>query len=243
MRNDGSPPERAEALPELDEEALSLAAVEPGLEREIRRLALFLAVACAAFALVYFTPLAAIVRDVEHIRAYLAGDDLLAELSFVGLVALFVAVGVPRLMFYGVAGLAFGFWPGLLLAQTGALLGSWLSFFAIRHGGRGWLHQRFGAHRLFKKAFRVRSSVKAVALVRQLPLHGLMITAALALSEVRTRTFLLGSFLGFLPQGAIATLIGSGLVAAEAMSGFMQLFIAAAALLLAVAWLKRWRKT
>lgn len=232
----------ADELPEVDEESIELASVEPGLARELKRLLTLLAGAAVIFALLYFTPIGAILRDVQQIRAFLKGDDLWAELTFAAIVAVLVAIGMPRLIFYGVGGLAFGFWQGLLFAQLGSLLGSWLTFFAIRHGGRGWLMARFGEHRFVKKAFRVKSSVKAVVLIRQLPLHGLMITGGLALSQVTTRVFLLGTFIGYLPQGVIATLIGSGMVDEQAMAGFGKLVVAATVLLLGAVLLRRWRK-
>lgn len=227
-------------LPEGDDEHIELAAVESGLSRELRRLLFLLAGAGAVFALLYFTPIGAIVRDVQQIRAFLAGDDLWAELTFAGIVAALVSIGIPRLMFYGVGGLAFGFWQGLLFAQIGALLGAWLTFFAIRHGGRDWLMNRFGERRFMKKALRIKSSVKAVILIRQLPLHGLMITGGLALSQATTPVFLAGTFLGYLPQGVIATLIGSGIVDEQAMTGFTKLIVAATVLLIGAALLRRW---
>lgn len=229
-------------LPEVDEEAIELASVEPGLARELKRLLFLLAGAAAIFALLYFTPIGTLLRDVQQIRAFLKGDDLWAELTFTAIVVVLVAIGMPRLIFYGIGGLAFGFWQGLLFAQIGSLLGSFLTFFAIRHGGRGWLMARFGEHRFVKKAFRVKSSVKAVVLIRQLPLHGLMITGGLALSQASARAFLLGTFIGYLPQGVIAALIGSGMVDEQAMAGFGKLVIAATVLLLATVLLRRWRR-
>lgn len=50
-----------------------------------------------------------------------------------------------------------------------------------------------------------------VALLRVLPLSNLLLNIAFALSQVRTRDFLCGSLLGFLPQGVIAVLMGSGI--------------------------------
>jgi uncharacterized membrane protein YdjX (TVP38/TMEM64 family) len=232
----------ADELPEIDEEAIELASVEPGLARELKRLLALLGGAAAIFALLYFTPLGSLLRDVQQIRAFLKGDDLWAELTFAAIVAVLVSIGMPRLIFYGIGGLAFGFWQGLLFAQCGSLLGSWLTFFAVRHGGRDWLMARFGEHRFVKKAFRLKSSIKAVALIRQLPLHGLMITGGLALSQVTTRAFLLGTFIGYLPQGVIAALIGSGMVDEQAMAGFGKLVVAATVLLVGAALLRRWRR-
>jgi uncharacterized membrane protein YdjX (TVP38/TMEM64 family) len=221
---------RNREIPDNEDEGVEEARLESGLSRDLNRLLILLVIASAIFALFYFTPVGAIVRDVQALRTYLKGDDLWAELTFGAMTAGLVAIGVPRLIFYGIGGLAFGFWQGLLLAQFGTLLGSFMTFYAVRHGGRDWLLNRFGQHRFVGKAFRVRSSIKAVVMIRQLPLHSLMITGGLALSEVSARVFLLGSFIGFLPQGLIATLISSGIVAEQATESVGKLVIAAAVL-------------
>jgi uncharacterized membrane protein YdjX (TVP38/TMEM64 family) len=222
-------------------EDMELEAVAPGLSRELKRMLTLLAAGVAAFALLYFTPIGSIARDVHSLRAFLAGDDLWAEVTYVGLVTVFVALGLPRLIFYGLGGLAFGFWQGLLLAQAGSLLGSYITFCAVRRGGRGWLEERFGSHRLVGKAFNIQSSVKAVVLIRQLPLSSVMINSGLALSKVTVRIFLIGSFIGFLPQGVVATLIGSGIVDEKVLEGFGKLLAAGIVLLIGAVWL--WRRT
>jgi uncharacterized membrane protein YdjX (TVP38/TMEM64 family) len=226
-------------LSDIDDD-VELDTVEPGLSRELKRMLGLLAGAAAIFALLYFTPVGAIVSDVQALRDFLKGDDLWAELAFAAIVTVLVAIGMPRLLFYGVGGLAFGFWFGLLLAQLGSVCGSALTFLAIRHGGRAWLEARFGQHRFFSKVLRVRSSVKAVVLIRQLPLHGMMITGGLALSQVSLRVFLLGTFIGFLPQGVLAALISSGMVDEQATAGLGKLVVAGTVLLIVAALL--WRK-
>lgn len=225
-------------------EEVELAAVAPGLSRELRKLLSLLAAGAAIFCLFYFTPLGGFAGDIHRMRAFLRSDDhLWDEASYAGLTTLFVALGVPRLVFYGLGGLAFGFWQGLLLAQTGAVLGSYLTFRAVRSGGRGWFRQRFGSHRFVGKAFHVRSSIKSVVLIRQLPLSSVMITGGLALSQISTRDFMIGSFVGYLPQGVIATLIGSGMVDENALDGFGQLAAAGIVLASGAALLWRWRRS
>ncbi|MBV6476161.1 MAG: hypothetical protein MOGDAGHF_01743 [Rhodocyclaceae bacterium] len=231
-----------EDIPEGAEDDIELEAVAPGFNKELRRLLILLAVAAAAFILLYFTPVGALVRDIHRLRAFLAGDDLWAEVVYVLLVVGLVAVGAPRLIFYVLGGLAFGFWQGLLLAQVGAVVGSGLTFWAVRHGGRAWVERHLGRHRLFGRAFRVRSSVKAVVLIRQLPLTSVMINSGLALSQVSARAFLVGTFIGYLPQGIIAVLIGSGVVDEKAMDGIGKLVAAGIVLLVGAFLLWRWRK-
>lgn len=229
-------------IPEGPEDDIQLESVAPGFNKELRRLLILLAAAAAAFGVLYFTPVGSLVRDVQQLRAFLAGDDLWAEVVYVLLVIGLVAVGAPRLIFYVLGGLAFGFWLGLALAQVGAVIGSWLTFCAVRSGGRGWLQRRFGGHRFVGRAFHVRSSVKAVVMIRQLPLTSVMINGGLALSQVSARAFLLGTFIGYLPQGLIAALIGSGIVDEKAMEGLGKLMAAGIVLLLGAFMLWRWRR-
>ncbi len=231
-----------EDIPEGPEDDIELESVAPGFNKELRRLLLLLAAAAAAFVLLYFTPVGAVVRDIHQLRAFLAGDDFWAEMAYTVLVVALVALGTPRLIFYVLGGLAFGFWQGLALAQVGAVIGSWLTFCAVRSGGRGWLRQRFGSHRFVGKAFRVRSSVKAVVMIRQLPLTSVMINGGLALSQVSPRVFVIGTFIGYLPQGVIAALIGSGVVDEKAMEGLGKLVAAGIVLTVGAFLLWRWRK-
>jgi uncharacterized membrane protein YdjX (TVP38/TMEM64 family) len=234
--------EAGEDLPDGPEDDIELESVAPGFNKELRRLLFLLAAAAAAFVLLYFTPVGGIVRDIHQLRAFLAGDDLWAEVAYVFLVVGLVAIGAPRLIFYVLGGLAFGFWQGLVLAQIGAVTGSWLTFWAVRHGGRDWFERHLGRHRLVGRAFRVRSSVKAVVLIRQLPLTSVMINGGLALSQVSARAFLLGTFIGYLPQGIIAALIGSGVVDEKAVEGLGKLAAAGIVLLLGAFMLWRWRR-
>ncbi len=229
-------------IPEGVEDDIELESVAPGLTKELRRLLILLAIAAAAFVLLYFTPVGEITRDIHKLRAFLAGDDFWAEAAYAAIVTGLVAVGAPRLMFYVLGGLAFGFWQGLMLAQAGSLIGSYITFCAVRSGGRGWLKERFGNHRLVGKAFHVRSSIKAVVLIRQLPLSSVMINSGLALSQVSARVFLIGSFIGYLPQGVIAVLIGSGVVDEKAMDGVGKLVAAGVVLLVGAFLLWRWRR-
>ena len=237
----GDADNREAAFQEGAEDDIELESVAPGFSREVRRLLILLAAAVAAFAVLYFTPVGAVVRDIHRLRAFLAGDDWWAEATYIAIVTGLVAVGVPRLVFYVLGGLAFGFWQGLILAQFGTLFGSYITFCAVRSGGRGWLKERFGNHRLVGKAFHVRSSIKAVAMIRQLPLSSVMVNSGLALSQASARVFLVGSFIGFLPQGIIAVLIGSGVVDEHAVDGLGKLVTAGVVLLVGAFLLWRWR--
>jgi uncharacterized membrane protein YdjX (TVP38/TMEM64 family) len=51
----------------------------------------------------------------------------------------------------------------------------------------------------------------SVFLVRQIPIAGIVPNLIFALTPVRHRVFLVGSFLGYLPSAAWVALIGSGI--------------------------------
>ncbi|MCU0808165.1 MAG: VTT domain-containing protein [Candidatus Contendobacter sp.] len=165
-------------------------------------------------------------KALATLRGFLGGFGLGAEWVFAMLTALFVAMGAPRLAFYAIGGVLFGFVGGLAWALAGSLLGSWLMFRVVRWGGRRWVRRRFAEHRLLRNIVDKRPDAMGVVMARQLPLSNVFINTGLALSRVSSRDYLLGSLLGFLPQGAVASLIGSGAgksLTQEGMQGWLQL--------------------
>lgn len=195
-------------------------------ERGSRKLLILLAGACLLFALLHFTRLGDELRDWPAIRALMEAGDARAALWFLAITAGLMVVGTPRLIFYALGGMMFGFWAGLGLSLLGSLIASFIVFRVARWGGRDWLHQRFGHRPLFARIVAVRPTTLSVALVRCLPVSNLIINIALALSTVRNRAFVWGTLIGFLPQGVVAVLLGSGLTDDTALDGAVQLVAA-----------------
>lgn len=191
--------------------------------RGLRKLAALLTVAALLFGLVHFTPLGERLRDLPAMGALMHSGGVEAAIWFFGITVLLMMVGMPRLIFYALAGFVFGFEVGLLLALAASMLASFAVFRAARWGGRDWLVQRFGARPLFARIVAVQPTVLSVALVRCLPVSNIILNVALALSTVGTRAFLLGTLIGFLPQGLIAALIGSGVSEYTPLQGAVQL--------------------
>ncbi|MGW8268183.1 MAG: VTT domain-containing protein, partial [Longimicrobiales bacterium] len=110
-----------------------------------------------------------------------------------------VAVGFPRLPLCAVAAVTFGFALGLLLSQIASVLGAYCMFLFVRWGGaeraRAWLARRPRMSLLGE-----RPGLAAVFLIRQAPITGVVINLLLALSRVRHRDYVIGTFLGFLPR-------------------------------------------
>lgn len=198
--------------------------------------------AIALFLLMHLTPLGEELRDIPELYESLSQGGGRAAIYFVLLTAALMAVGTPRLIFYMLGGFIFGFWEGLLLSLCGSMLGSFLAFRVARWGGRDWLVARFGQHRFFRRVVDTRPTVWSVALVRLLPVSNAVINIGLALSRVGSRVFLAGTLVGFLPQGVVAVLIGSGVADDVAWEGAVQLGTAAVIVLSILIWSARRRR-
>ncbi|MDY6942773.1 MAG: VTT domain-containing protein [Pseudomonadota bacterium] len=189
--------------------------------------------AVLAFVLLNLTPLSALLESHQSLKAALAQSGVWAPAVFTGVGALLVALGMPRLTLYLLGGAAFGFLEGLVWAQIGSLLGSLLLFEVARWGSREWMAQQ--RERIDGRflALLDHPTVMSVFMLRQLPITAGVINMILALSPVSRATFLLGSFLGMLPQGVIISLIGSGLGKDSPQLAALQLV---SGLLLMLAW-------
>ncbi len=225
--------EPAEAMAALGEEAAR------GVGRE-RRLIVLLVVAVAAFvALAHFTPLRAWLENTQEWKRYVREFGWQSRAAFLGLTALAVMLGVPRLALAATAGLLFGFVEGMAVSLTGSVLGSYGLFLAVRKGFRPSVVEQARRRPWLEQLLRQPSLMK-VFWVRQLPLPGAALNAILAVTDLRHRTFLGGTLLGYIPLNAAATLAGSGLGKASLQTSMVQL-MAALAVINAVLWLV-WRR-
>ena len=84
--------------------------------------------------------------------------------------------------------------------------------------------------------------IPAVILVRQMPVHGMVLNLILGLSPVRQRDFLIGTAIGLFPEAIPFTLIGKG--AKQGSIGKSMIYIIVALLVLVILWLgvKLWSK-
>ncbi|HRP76354.1 MAG TPA: VTT domain-containing protein [Rhodocyclaceae bacterium] len=225
-------------LPAGDDDT-SAPALEEVARRSSVKLLILLGAGVAILLLMHYTPLGDRVRDRAAISALVDEGGIEAAAYFVALTAALMAVGTPRLPFYALGGFAFGVVNGLLLSVCGSLLGSFLMFRAARWGGRNWLLARFGTKSAVKRVADTQPSAAAVALVRMLPISNALINIGLSLSRVGNRDFMLGTMLGFLPQGIVATLVGAGIADDAFWEVGVPLGIAAAVLSLILVWASR----
>ena len=208
-----------------------------------RKMALLAAVVAALLAIVYLSPLRAYLGHARDLSESIRRLGLLAPLAMTLGVAALVAVGVPRLLFCFISGMAFGFWWGLLWAQLGTLLGNYVMFMLARRGAHNWAQQYLSRRGRLHDFIR-QESIAGVILARQLPLPGLVINLACGLLPLRHRDYLLGTLIGQLPQAVPATLLGAGTLQTSFLhsTGLIALAVVCAlALWLALRWLLRAR--
>ncbi len=132
-----------------------------------------------------------------------------AGVAFAGIMAVLVAVGVPRLALWSLAGVTFGLGRGILVAEVGTLVGSYITFCFVRWAGREAILHKWPALERYGQ-WLGRGGWAAVLLARFAPIGGVVVNATLALSPVGHLQFLLASAVGFLPEGVPATLLGAG---------------------------------
>lgn len=165
--------------------------------------------------------------------------------AFVLVGSLGCAVGVPRQVVAYAGGLAFGFWPGALLALLAETLGCaadvlWARMVAREWAGR-WL-ARVGGGRLDRlNRFLSANAFSATLTLRLLPVgSNLLLNMLAGVSGVAFVPFLAGSVLGYVPQTVVFALLGGGVRVSQGL----QVAVAAALFAVSIAlgfWLLRRR--
>ena len=235
-----------ESLPDLPNEQIDedgdeteSAELEQVAENTSRKLLILLGIGALILLLIHTTPFGEQFRNWDALAHTFEGGGIKAELYFVLISSVLMTFGAPRLLFCGLAGFAFGFWEGLFWSLASSLLGSFMAFRAARWGGKGWLTERFGHRRFFGRIVHSKPTVASVFAMRMLPVSNAIINLGLALSHVGDRAFLLGSLLGFLPQGIVAVIIGSGMATDVPWMGAAQIGVAGIVLLATLFWTAR----
>jgi uncharacterized membrane protein YdjX (TVP38/TMEM64 family) len=189
--------------------------------------------------LVYFSPIRDWLAQGALIKAQLAQFGMAAPAVFTVCTSLLVAIGVPRLLLCSLAGVIFGFVWAITLTQIGTVLGAYCTFLFVRWHGRDYAFKHFPRLRQFSRKLEGHG-LMSVLIARQLPVNGFYNDVILALSPVTHRSFLAGTFIGFLPQGLTACLIGAGLIQADMTQSIQYMALALLLSLLLGLGLRRW---
>lgn len=234
-------PLNAESSDEAEDDTLA-PDLEQVAENTLRKLLILLAIGAGLLLVIHATPFGEHVRSWDSLTEMFKAGGVNAQFYFVLISTILIMAGTPRLVFCTLGGFAFGFWEGLLWSTCSSLLGSFITFRAARWGGRAWLTERFGRHRLFACIMHAKPTVASVTLIRMLPVSNVIINVGLALGHVGNRAFAIGSLLGFLPQGVVAVIIGSGMAANVPWAGAAQIAIAGVLLLAILFWTLKHRR-
>jgi len=183
--------------------------------------------------LFYLSPLHSmfVPSGIGRLRDLLVGYGAWAPVAFVLLCALCVGFGAPRLAFAAAGGLLFGWWIGALLAQAGTILGCAITFAWSRRLGADFARRSTGP-RLARLIGKVeRHPVATNVVLRICPVgNSLALNLLFGLSPIGMRDFLVGTFLGTLPETVIYALFGG-----SADSASTGLLLTGGGLLLALA--------
>ena len=119
------------------------------------------------------------------------------------------AVGAPRLWLCGIAALVMHPAAAFAVSVLAALAGNYALFAACRTQTAQRVVDWISSGRLsaIRRLPRLRPGISGVVLLRQAPGPGAVITIFLARTDVSTRDFLFGSFLGFLPTTLVTVLL------------------------------------
>jgi len=167
------------------------------VQRRILLLAALLAAALAAWGLGLPEAI-----ERERLREAVAAAGPLGPLVFVALFSALQALGVPGLLFIGVAIVAWPPWQAFLLVWSGSLGAGCVGFAFARTVGRRWVSAHLPERFRRFDARLATSGLRYVIAVRLLfylapPAHWL-----LGLSGVPFRTAVVGSAIGFAPGSA-----------------------------------------
>ena len=162
------------------------------------------------------------IENIDDVVAFLEKYETQSIFVYIGLQIVQIVISIiPGQVFQMAAGYIYGFWPALLFAMTGALLGTTLSFMLAKVLGRDFLHIFFGEEKMSYYIERLNSK-KMYAIVFFLYLiPGIpkdMVSYAAGVSEIRFKPFLIISALGRIP-GMIGCLLMGDMMMEENYTG------------------------
>lgn len=226
--------------------AVSDTAAPDAVRREARRLWTFALIVLAAILILHFSPLRGWIEDLQAFKQQIAGYGWKAYAAFcIGSIAV-IALGVPRLILCGTAGILFGFVAGSAVALVSGILGAYGAFLLARWGGGAWTERKLASVNANLRRMLANPTVANVFIARQLPLPGLVINFALGLLPIRHDVFLVGTSLGLLPSTIVVALAGSSLGKESLAKAIGQVSLSMGllgAFSVLVLWLwERWRK-
>ena len=164
----------------------------------------------ATVALVFDSPAVQEQIDIQHLRALMRDTGVHGTSIFFLVTMIITAVGFPRLWISVAAGALYGAVEGSVVAQAASLGGAILNFYLARTLLRGPITRRLTPRmRGWYKRFN-ENGFRWILYLRLFPLSNASLTNTIGgISRMRTRDFILATFLGYLPMTIIFALFGS----------------------------------
>jgi len=135
-----------------------------------------------------------------------------ADIAYVALFGVFVALLLPASLGSLLGGALFGVWKGALLAWVGSLVATVIAHGLTRHLARAPLRRMFGEHRLLR-LLRERSGFLTLLRLRIMPVAPFAVLDYVAgIAGVSLRRLIVATTLGVIPSVAAYSYVGSELV-------------------------------
>lgn len=201
-----------------------------GFQKETVRLLLLVLVVVALVAALHFTPLRHWLDEAQGLKARVDEWGWKARAVFVFGSILGIALGVPRLALCGLGGVLFGFVEGFLASQFAGVLGAYGTFLLTRlWGPKEWVERKLANSQTLRKIL-VAPSIGTIFVARQMPVPGIVPNVLLGVLKTRHATFLLGTFLGYLPSNIPVALAGSSMAKESLSKAIAQISLSMVAL-------------
>jgi phospholipase D1/2 len=200
---------------------------------------------------VWASGLLELAKEPERLQTALRDLGGLGMFAYVAVFALTQPLGMPGIALCLVASFIWPPWVAWALAMSGILLSSSLSFGFSRAMGREWVAKKLPP-RLRAWDERIeRHGLFAIILLRLLMFGSQPVHFLLGISKVRFATFLLGSFLGYVPGVTVLVVFGPAVVdwgraqiaRVDALPVPWWVVVAILVGLFAAWWTYRWRRT
>lgn len=182
---------------------------DPG--KETIRLLIGAVIVTLIVVILHYTPLRQLVDTAQRFKADVDAFGWKAHLLFFAGSVMAITLGFPRLLLCGISGILFGFAEGLVISQFAGVTGAYGAFLLTRlWAPKEWIGRKL-ANRDKLRALLSRPGILSIFIARQLPVPGLVPNILLGVLPTRHRTFLIGTFIGYLPSNVPVALAGSSM--------------------------------
>ncbi|MDF2177278.1 VTT domain-containing protein [Aliiglaciecola sp. CAU 1673] len=148
----------------------------------------------------------------EALVPYLGDNPWQNALVFLGIFSALCAVGLPRQIPAFLGGFHFGLWQGVVLSTLAVTIAAWITLMVARFLGRQWFKDHLQRRQSRLRSFLSHNTFRATLAVRLFPIgHNLGVNILAGIAGLPKRKFLMGSFVGYLPQMVVFALAGTGL--------------------------------